>query len=57
MNLEELKPLWESYKEQTGEQLHWTDSEIARIIQQNTTAYPWLLNFCMTILLITVTGC
>ncbi|MCU0353382.1 MAG: hypothetical protein MUD08_06520 [Cytophagales bacterium] len=58
MNLDELKPLWEIHKERADAQPHWTEADLTELLRRtNTHSYPWLLNFCMTLLLISATGC
>jgi hypothetical protein len=58
MNLDELKPLWETYKERADDQFHWSEAALTDLIQQkNTYSYPWLLNLCVSVLLVGITGC
>ncbi len=58
MNLDELKPFWETYKERVNEQYHWNEGQLADFIRQKTTrSYPWLLNLCMVFSLAGLTGC
>jgi len=57
MNPNELKPFWEAYKDHAGQQCHWNEAQLAELMQQHTRSYPWLLNLCMTFLLISTTGC
>lgn len=64
MNLDELKPLWKSYKEQTGEQNEWSPNAIEQLLKTSQQPIPWygyssrILKYaCMNLLLITLTGC
>ena len=64
MNLDELKPLWESYKEQTGERHDWSPNEFKHLLDTFQHPVPWygrpvrILNYvCMSLLLIILTGC
>jgi hypothetical protein len=64
MNLDELKPLWKSYKEQTDEHYHWSPADFEHLLETSLQSIPWykrssrlLINVCMSLLLITLTGC
>ena len=64
MNLDELKPLWKSYKEQTGEQNYRSPDDIEQLLKTSQQPIPWyrhssrILKYaCMCLLLISLTGC
>ncbi len=65
MNLDELKPHWQSYKEEVGQQSYVTKEELSEMLNKNReTTYSWykpsqriLLNTCMSLLLMAMTGC
>ena len=64
MKLDELKPLWKSYKEQTGEHYHWSPEDFEHLLETSLEYIPWyrrssrtLINVGMSLLLITLTGC
>ena len=64
MNLNELKPLWESYKENIERQSHWDEAELSALLQENPKPNAWhkksrlaMLNLCMSLLLIGMSGC
>lgn len=58
MNREELNPLWNAYKEQINQQHGWSSEDIRELLTtEATSSFPWLLNLCMTLFLIGVTGC
>ncbi len=65
MNLDELKPLWESYKEQVSEPSEWNRTELANLLKTGPPPLPWykkaqrpLLHFCISCVLISITsGC
>ena len=64
MKLDELKPLWKSYKEQTGEHYQWSPADFEQLLEVYLQAIPWykrssriLINVCMSLLLVTLTGC
>ncbi|AXE16844.1 hypothetical protein DR864_03380 [Runella rosea] len=65
MNFDEIKPLWESYKEQVDEECRWTSAELRELIKGLPKPIPWyrkaqrpMLQFCVSIFLITITsGC
>lgn len=64
MNLDELKPLWKSYQEQTEERYHWSPADFEQLLERPLQPVPWyerssrvLINVCMSLLLITLTGC
>ena len=40
MNLDELKPLWKSYKEQTGEHNNWRASDIEHLLKTTQPSIP-----------------
>lgn len=64
MNMDELKPIWKSYQEQTGERYEWSPAEFKQLLDSPAQPLPWygrssrvLINVCMSLLLITLTGC
>ncbi len=64
MNLDELKPLWKSYQEQTEERYHWSQADFEHLLERPLQPILWyerysrvLINVCMSLLLITLTGC
>ena len=64
MNLDELKPLWKSYKEQTGEHYNWNPNEIEQLVKTFQQPVPWyrcssrILSYvCLSLPLIILTGC
>ena len=63
MNLDELKPLWKSYKEQTGEQNNWSPNDIEQLLKTSQQPIPWygrssgILKYACILLLFTLTGC
>lgn len=65
MNLDELKPLWESYKTQVNDQSEWSVSELSQLIQTRPAPVLWyqrvqrpLLHFCVSCFLMGITsGC
>ena len=64
MNLDELKPLWNSYKEQIGEHHNWSSNDIEQLLKTSQQPIPWygsssrILKYaCMHLLLIPLTGC
>ncbi len=58
MNREELNPLWNAYKDQAHEQHSWSNEQIRQLLTtEAASSFPWLLNFCMTLFLIGMTGC
>lgn len=65
MNTDELKPLWDAYKEEVGGSMPWTEKELLQLIKPAPIAYPWyqpyrhvFLNFCVSFLLLGITsGC
>ncbi len=64
MNLDELKPLWKSYQEQVDGQYHWSPAQLSELLKEPAIAAPWhkfsprtLLNVCMSLLLLGITGC
>lgn len=65
MNLDELKPLWDSYKTQVNEQSEWSEEAISQIVKSLPAFVPWyqkaqrpFLHFCVSFLLISITsGC
>lgn len=64
MNLDELKPLWKSYQEQVDEQYHWSPAQLSGLLAEKPVARPWykpsprtLLNLCVSLLLLGITGC
>lgn len=64
MNLDELKPLWESYQEQTEERYHWSSADFEHLLERPLQPIAWygrfsgvMINVCMSLLLITLTGC
>jgi hypothetical protein len=64
MNLDELRPLWKSYQDQVGEQYHWNEGELSELLREKTIHVPWyklsqrsLLNLCVSMLLLGITGC
>lgn len=65
MNQDELKPLWESYKEQIGEEYNWSQAELTGLIKSHPVPMRWyqrvqrpMLHFCVSFFLITITsGC
>jgi hypothetical protein len=65
MNLDELKPLWQSYQKEISEHVYVSEKELSEILDNNKrTKYLWckpsqrtLLNACMSLLLMVLTGC
>ena len=64
MKLDELKPLWKAYKEQTGEHYQWSSADFEQLLEVYLQPMPWykrssriLINVCMSLLLVTLTGC
>lgn len=64
MNLDEFKTLWKSYQEQTDERYHWSPADFEHLLEGHLQPMPWyrrssgvLINVCMSLLLITLTGC
>jgi hypothetical protein len=65
MNLDDLKPFWEAYKQEAQSEKLWQEADIQLIIQSNASsemfASPlrhWLMNTSMYLLLILCTnGC
>ena len=65
MNLDELKPSWQSYQKEISKQLYVSEKELSDILDNNKrTRYLWykpsqrtLLNVCMSLLLMAMTGC
>ncbi|GAB3909348.1 hypothetical protein GCM10028803_46770 [Larkinella knui] len=65
MNTDDLKPIWQAYKDQAGRQLQWSEDDLLGLIKTKTVAYPWykpyqhaFLNICVSFFLIgIVTGC
>lgn len=64
MNLDELKPLWKSYKEQTGKHNNWSPNDIEHLLNTSQQHVFWyghasrILKYaCMNLVLITLTGC
>ncbi len=65
MNLDELKPLWDSYKTQVNDESEWNSDDIARLIRNRPVPISWyqkaqrpFLHFCVSCLLISITsGC
>ena len=65
MKLDELKPLWKSYKKQTGKQYQWSTADFEQLLEVYLQQpIPWykrssriLINACMSLLLVTLTGC
>jgi hypothetical protein len=65
MNTDELKPVWNAYKDQIGKQTQWNEDELLGLIKTRAVAYPWykpyrhaVLNFCVSLFLLGITtGC
>jgi hypothetical protein len=65
MNLDDLKPQWQSYKEEIGKQSIVTERELSDMLTNREKAtHHWiipsrrtLLNACMSFLLMAMTGC
>lgn len=64
MNLDDLKPQWQSYKEEIGKQSFVTERELSDMLTNRERATHWLipsqrtlLNACMSFLLMAMTGC
>lgn len=64
MNLDELKPIWKSYKEQTEEHCHWSTADFERLLLTPHQSIPWYRNpsriaqyASMYLVLIALTGC
>jgi hypothetical protein len=64
MNLDELKPIWKAYKEDIEKQSHWNETELLDLLKEKPKSYPWhkqsrltVLNLCMSLLLMGITGC
>ena len=64
MNLNELKPIWKSYKEQTAEHYNWSPADFEQLLETSHQFIPWyrsssriLKYVCMNLLLVTLTGC
>ena len=65
MNLDELKPLWKSYQEQVDQHYHWSPEELSALLaDKKPVSAPWyklsqrtLLNLCVSLLLLGMTGC
>lgn len=65
MNLDELKPLWQSYQKEISKQSFLTERELSDILNDSKKVnYLWykpsqrtMLNVCMSLLLMAMTGC
>ncbi|MCU0446110.1 MAG: hypothetical protein MUE85_14475 [Microscillaceae bacterium] len=65
MNLDDLKPFWEAYKQEAQTEKIWQEADIQLIIQSNASQKMfisqlryWLMNTSMYLLLILCTnGC
>jgi hypothetical protein len=65
MNLDELKPSWQSYQQEISEHLYVSEKELSDILDNNKRPrYLWykpsqrtVLNVCMSLLLMAMTGC
>lgn len=57
MNRDELKPLWEAFKDDACQQNYWSEEQIQQLFAPVSHSFPWLLNFGMTLFLIGITGC
>lgn len=64
MNLDEFKPLWKSYQEQTNERYQWCPADFEQLLEEQLRpvapygrAARVLINICMSLLLISLTGC
>ncbi|GAB3314948.1 hypothetical protein GCM10027299_03730 [Larkinella ripae] len=65
MNGDDLKPLWNAYKNRVGERAAWSDDELLELVKTAPLRYPWYkpyqhaaLNFCVGFLLLGITsGC
>lgn len=65
MNLDDLKPQWQSYKEEIGKQSLVTERQLSDMLTNHEKAkHHWLipsqrtlLNACMSFLLMAMTGC
>jgi hypothetical protein len=65
MNLDEIKSRWQAYQQEVGGQSYVTQGELMEMLNKNKkTTYPWyrpsqltLLNACMCVLLMGMTGC
>ncbi|GAB3261857.1 hypothetical protein GCM10027347_27180 [Larkinella harenae] len=62
---DELKPLWNAYKDKIGEQAQWSEGELFGLLENTALRTPWykpyqhmVLNFCVGFLLLGITsGC
>jgi hypothetical protein len=64
MNLDELKPVWKSYKKQTEEHYHWEPGDFEHLLETSHPSIPWyrrpsmiLQHASMYLVLIALTGC
>jgi hypothetical protein len=65
MNLDELKPLWQTYQKEVSEHLYISEKELSDMLDNDRkTRYLWhkpshrtILNVCMSLLLMAMTGC
>jgi hypothetical protein len=65
MNLDELKPLWQSYQKEVSEHVYVSEKELFDILDNTKRIrYLWYkpsqrtaLNVCMSLLLMALTGC
>ncbi|RRA99853.1 hypothetical protein [Larkinella rosea] len=65
MNTDDLKPLWEAYKNEVGSSMKWSEKELLQLIKPAAVAYPWyqsyrhaILNVGVSVLLLGITsGC
>jgi hypothetical protein len=64
MNLDELKPIWKSYKEQTEDRYHWNPVNFEHLLETTRQSIPWyrrpymILQYAsMYLVLIALTGC
>ncbi|MGA0555817.1 hypothetical protein ACO2Q8_04135 [Larkinella sp. VNQ87] len=65
MKTDDLKPLWNAYKERVGVQASWTEEELLALVQTQTRVASWYrfsqrawVNACVSFLLLGLTsGC
>lgn len=64
MDLDDLKPLWKSHKEQVDEQDLWSEAQISALLQRQVPkglGYPRsgrvLLNLCLLLFSVSFSGC
>lgn len=65
MKTDELKPLWDAYKNRVGAQAEWSEEALLGLVKTATKTHSWyqpyqhaFLNVCVAFLLVGVTsGC